>query len=327
MFAVLLLVLLVSACNMPVGEGAGTPTQGLGGVQTAAAQTVQALLQTQAALDPTAQQPTTDEVATQALPTAVVSTLAPLPSLTPQGSVKTVVPTAAATPCNRASFVDDITIPDGTNIASGANFTKTWRLKNTGSCSWTTAYKLVFSSGDAMGGPASAALPNNVDPNQTVDLSVTLKAPTTAKTYQGNWKLQDASGVNFGLGTKGDQPFWVKIVVGSGTPGVSYFAVTGIQISADPATYNGDCPFTLKLSAKITVSKAGTVSYFWERNDGGTTTKRNVEFDKASTKTVTETIDGYGFAGYSLDGSYRLYVDNPNHQYFGPVKVKITCNP
>lgn len=320
----LLGAVILSACNMPVG-GNATPTLGAGGVQTAAAMTVQAL-QTQIAAatpvpqDTQAPEPTQAVPTKAALPTAAVFTA--VPSLTPQGQS----PTGQAAVCDKVTFVDDVTIPDGTNIGAGKSFTKTWRLKNSGTCSWTSEYKLVFASGDAMGAPASVALPGAVSPNQTVDVSVTMTAPNSSKTYQGNWKLQNAKGQIFGLGSKGDQPFWVKIVVGS-TQGPSYFAVTGAQLSADPATYTGSCPFTLKLSAKLTVSTGGIVSYYWERSDGGTNDQKSVEFDKAGTKTITTEIEGVGFDGYTFDGSYRLYVDVPNHQYFGPVKVKITCNP
>src|SRR5271157_1067465 len=53
--------------------------------------------------------------------------------------------------CNWAQFVADVTVPDGTTLAPGATFTKTWRLENIGNCTWTTSYALVFSSGSAMG--------------------------------------------------------------------------------------------------------------------------------------------------------------------------------
>lgn len=319
----LLIAVLLGACNMPVGST--TPTSDAGQVQTAAAQTVQAL-QTQIAA--TAPPPSTPvpsltpppEEPTRA-PTAAVATLAPLPSLTSAP----VNPTASSV-CDKASFVADVTIPDGTSFAPGTSFTKTWRLKNDGTCTWSTSYKMVFFSGDSMDGPASAALPNTVNPGQTVDLSVTLKAPVAPKEYTGNWKLENASGVKFGLGSKADQPFWVKITVGA-TPSSSIFAVTSVQGSANPATYTGACPIELKLTAKITVSKAGRVEYFWERSDGARTTKRSINFTEASTTTVTETIEGVGFAGYSFDGNYRMYIDDPNNQYFGPVKVKITCDP
>jgi hypothetical protein len=116
---------------------------------------------------------------------------------------------------DQATFISDVTIPDKTKIEAGKSFEKTWRLKNSGTCTWSTSYAMVFASGNQMGGPASLALPKSVSPNGTVDLKVTLTAPNASGTYIGNWKLRNASGVLFGLGTKADQPFWVQIVVGA----------------------------------------------------------------------------------------------------------------
>jgi hypothetical protein len=55
----------------------------------------------------------------------------------------------------------------------------------------------------------------SVPPNGTVDVSVTLKAPPSAGTYQGYFKLRAPDGIVFGVGVKGDSNFWVKVVVGT----------------------------------------------------------------------------------------------------------------
>ncbi len=130
---------------------------------------------------------------------------------------------AAATLCNAAQFIADVTVPDGAVFAPGTSFTKTWRLKNIGTCTWTTDYSLVFVSGEQMGGPASVRLPTSVAPGQTVDLTVSLTAPASPGRYRGNWQLADASGTRFGLGVTAQGVFWVEIVVsGSGGAGVVY---------------------------------------------------------------------------------------------------------
>ncbi len=132
---------------------------------------------------------------------------------------------AAVAACNAASFVADVTVPDGSSFPAGTSFTKTWRLMNSGTCTWTTAYSLVFSSGAQMGAPASVALPNSVAPGQTLDLTLSLTAPAVAGHYRGDWLLADASAVHFGLGAGADSPFWVDINV-SGTAGASPTPVT-----------------------------------------------------------------------------------------------------
>ncbi len=133
----------------------------------------------------------------------------------------TPVPTTPVAGCDKAQFITDVTVPDGTTFAPGAAFKKTWRLKNIGTCAWTTGYSLVFSSGEQMGGPSSAPFPTSVAPGQTVDLSVNLTAPNAGGTYRGNWMLKNASGAIFGIGTGANKPFWVEIKVSgpTATPG------------------------------------------------------------------------------------------------------------
>jgi len=104
-----------------------------------------------------------------------------------------------------------VTIPDGYDIDVNKNFTKTWRLKNVGSCTWTSDYDVVFDSGAQMSGPATQQLTNgSVAPGQTIDLSIDMKSPNSSGTYKGNWKLREPGGAVFGLSTG---PFWVQIDV------------------------------------------------------------------------------------------------------------------
>ncbi len=192
--------LVALACNFP-GQPAAPDT-----FATAAAQTVAAQLT--AVVTGPAETPTPPSAAetTTAVPPAEAS-----PTATEAGAS----PTPGSAGCtDRAGFVADVTIPDNTYMAPGEAFTKTWRLRNTGTCTWTAEYALVFDSGNIMGGPASVPLPGNVPPNATVDLSVDLVAPAANGTYRGNWKLRNADGVLFGLGASGNSPFWVQIIVG-----------------------------------------------------------------------------------------------------------------
>jgi hypothetical protein len=131
--------------------------------------------------------------------------------------------------CDKAQFISDVTVPDGTTFAPGATFKKTWRLKNIGTCTWTTGYFLVFSSGEKMGGPTSAPFPTSVAPGQTVDLTVNLIAPNTGGTYRGNWMLMNSTNGLFGIGTGANKPFWVEIKVtgATATPGTPSPTPTG----------------------------------------------------------------------------------------------------
>jgi hypothetical protein len=111
-----------------------------------------------------------------------------------------------------ATFIADITYPDGTKVHAGESFTKTWRIKNVGTCTWNSDYQLVFDNGDSMGGPSYQRLTDShVAPGETLDVSVEMIAPGTLGTYRGNWKFQDPYGNIFGLTT--GNPIWVEIEV------------------------------------------------------------------------------------------------------------------
>ncbi|NQS91333.1 MAG: hypothetical protein HQ574_02905, partial [Chloroflexi bacterium] len=91
--------------------------------------------------------------------------------------------------------------------------TKTWRLLNAGKCTWTPQYTLYFDSGKQMSGPNKQnAFSVPVEPGQSIDISVELRAAKTAGTYKGFWGLKDQYGNEFGLGIEGE-PFYVEIVV------------------------------------------------------------------------------------------------------------------
>lgn len=204
-------VLALNACNMP---GVATPTvSGADAIYTAAAQTVEAQLTqvSRPSATPAFGQtpvPTGDGLETQVAPGEPTATTA---ATTPAPAATTPVETAAAG-CNQARFVRDVTIPDNADMSPGESFVKTWRLENTGTCTWTTDYRLVFSEGDAMGAPASSPLGNEpVAPGETVDVSVQLTAPETPGTYRADFKLSTGAGEVFGL--RDDKTFWAQVRV------------------------------------------------------------------------------------------------------------------
>jgi len=172
------------ACNLPQATPAVSEPNA---AFTAAALTVAAQL-TQSAL--TLNAPTVTSIAppltTPPTNTTTAPTIAPPPTISP-----TLSPTATQI-CDKAQFIKDITIPDGTVKAPGEAFEKIWQLKNIGACSWT-GYSLVFDDGNPMSGPASSAI-GNTPPGGTVDISVNLVAPATTGVHRGYWRIRNSSG-------------------------------------------------------------------------------------------------------------------------------------
>jgi hypothetical protein len=231
------MVLLLAACNL----GELPPTQDPGAIFTQAAQTVVAQLTQDAAIpnqdaigtsvaqtiiaDLTANAPTATHTPPPPTPTETLP-----PTFTPTAT-NTLIPTATWTasptvdprPCDAASFVADVTIPDGTVMTPGTSFTKIWRIRNVGICNWTNQYSLVFTSGERMDSSfREYALPGTVRPGETIDLEIDFVAPSISGNYRSNWMLRNASGRNFGVGRIYDSPFWVSIRVTAPNPDFAY---------------------------------------------------------------------------------------------------------
>jgi len=137
------------------------------------------------------------------------------PTSTPVPATSTPVP-PTATPvsyCDWLTFVKDVTVPDGTILLPGERFTKTWRITNRGTCTWTPDYMLVFTSGEQMGGTSAVRLPGYVSPGQSIDISITLTAPNAKGRYTGYWMLRNPAGTLFGYGDKANKAFYVEIRV------------------------------------------------------------------------------------------------------------------
>lgn len=193
----------------------GTPVipQDSSSLETYVAQTIEAELTKQAE----------EYTPTFTLTPEQTNTTTPTASVTPEiiAPTNTSVPPTLAVPkftpistvCNRAQFIRDLSVEDNSLMQPGASFVKTWRLKNIGHCTWTTNYMLVFHSGNDIEANRSIPLPRSVDPNQTIDISVPMNAPQKAGTYRGDWMLSNPSGSRFGIGSNGDQTFWVQIRV------------------------------------------------------------------------------------------------------------------
>ena len=125
----------------------------------------------------------------QATPTSITITIAPT-------FTQTIPPTQTPRPCNKGSLVSE-SPRDYAKFAAGEDFDKTWRIRNDGTCTWSTSYRLEFKDGSKMGGPSSKNLTQNVAPGESIDIIIDLEAPDTAGIYRGNWQLVDDKGQAF----------------------------------------------------------------------------------------------------------------------------------
>lgn len=168
------------------------------------------------------------------------------PTSTPTGGLGASL--TAPTNCrDTAVLLQDVTIPDGTNIPYGTKFLKTWQFRNTGTCPWV-GYKIAFVSGDRMEAANEAPVPDSA-PKADVNVSMELTAPTTDGIYTGFFELRNGSNKAVAIGI--EKTFWVKITVGNVTiptlqaPTLAVPTVSGTLTSQKPP---GSCTFTTSWS-------------------------------------------------------------------------------
>jgi predicted small lipoprotein YifL len=189
-------ILLTLAAMLLAACGQATPTQDPNAQITVIAQTVQSQLTRIALLTPSA----TATLEPSATPTPIPATDTPSgPTLT---STNTPYPTlpAGVKGNDNSKFAGDVTVPDGTAFTAGTVFTKTWKFTNIGNTTWTTDYKLVYIDGNITGqnNALSVNLPGNINPGDTLQISVNFVAPEANGSYTSRWKLFSASGAFFG---------------------------------------------------------------------------------------------------------------------------------
>lgn len=122
-------------------------------------------------------------------------------------------------PCLRLSLVQEY-IPDGTVFAPSTSFDKVWVLRNTGNCTWTSNYSLIWVGGTSFNGakvqyfndrddfPAEGVLNGS-----TYAVHMWMQAPSGVGHFRSYWMLRDDHGTYFGWGSSGQNAFWVDIKV------------------------------------------------------------------------------------------------------------------
>lgn len=196
--------LLLSACGATAATEVPTLTVNPDDIRTQAVGTFSADLTATAFAAPTNTPATT--------PTPLV-TLAPLATSTGGIAFGVTAPAGgvgATASCYGLSFVSDVTIPDNTPVTAGQSFTKTWKVKNAGSCAWDAGFKFSFTGGEQMGG-TTYTLPSSVAAGAVTDISVAMTAPNKSGTLRGNWRMSTASGQFFG------DEVYVQVVIGGGS--------------------------------------------------------------------------------------------------------------
>lgn len=175
------------------------------------------------------QQPDVDSIRTQAVSTfasSLTETLVAVPTafstptirptVTTTAITETPLPTATTNPCYNLLYIEDVTIPDGTQLKAGEVFTKTWLVQNIGGCAWRVGFTFQHVGGELMRG-TTVVLTEAIPTGAKREISVQLVVPSGINgLIQSSWRMADENGVFFG------DTLSVNIVVGNiTTPAVT----------------------------------------------------------------------------------------------------------
>ena len=150
--------------------------------------------------------PTAFRPPTRLLPTQPLPSITPVPPVFSLTSLSAVSPTPILPCTNQLTFVQDLTIPDGTVLAPGAPIDKQWLVANSGSCNWDSRYRLKPIGGEVLGAPTEQALyPAKAGTQATLRISFT--TPLEAGIHQTAWQAFGPDGIAFG------DPVFMQIVV------------------------------------------------------------------------------------------------------------------
>ncbi len=223
-----------------------------------------------------------------------------------------------------ANFVSE-TVPDGTITTAGSVFTKTWRIKNTGTCTWDSTWKWVYVSGDLLGGATYYNFPQPTAPGDTVDVPVVFTAPEAGGSYRGYWEIKSPWGLAFGDSDSGNA-FWVDIVVGSGTPAnnktQTAYSITNVTYDVTRTCTSANTFYTI--TASISSNGPLTATFTWEQSDGNEKPNNKITFASATTRTVTR--DWSQHIGSSDNERWaQIIVTDPAYQEFPKVTLPPLC--
>ena len=273
------LLVILTACS----PGAVVqPTQDTHTIYTAAAQTIQAHTSTQVATPAT-----------------------PVPATATQTAVEqpTWTSAPAVSDCeDSAQYIRDDGL-DGTTYAPNTPFTKTWTVKNTGSCTWDSSY-LVFQLSGAFitQQPGYYMVPQGqtVAPGQTVNISIGMTSPVENGNYKSYWGLKNADGQVMPVqGGANGNSFYVDIQVNDGSTTAGKVTAASIDIELEQGSGKACTPdATYFVHAYITANGPTTASYeigstagqisagYFEDNGLSPYITGTVVFDQAATKTI-----------------------------------------
>lgn len=112
---------------------------------------------------------------------------------------------------NILTFLEDLTIPDGTQVQPGDALDKRWLVQNNGTCNWNERYRLKLIAGSALGLPEEQALYPARSGTQAI-IRLLFTAPDQPGLQRSAWQAFSPQGEAFG------DPIYIEVFVESSAP-------------------------------------------------------------------------------------------------------------
>ncbi len=135
---------------------------------------------------PAAAETVTPRVASQPTPSLAPATPSEAPRITP-------TPTCT----DSLTYLEDLSIPDGAQVAPGQPLDKRWRVQNSGTCNWDEHYRVKLIAGPDLGAQGEQALYPARGGTELI-VRILFTAPNEAGKYRSAWQAYDPQGKPFG---------------------------------------------------------------------------------------------------------------------------------
>lgn len=112
-------------------------------------------------------------------------------------------------PMPTMTFIQDITIGEGESVPPDTDFTKTWRVQNSGTEAWPQGSYLRFLQGHILGSNERQEV-RSLQPQEYANISIQMHSPKECGLYQGQWRMCAQNGMFFG------ETIWVILEVKEG---------------------------------------------------------------------------------------------------------------
>lgn len=168
------------------------------------------------------------------IPSPILPTQPAKPQIVETTNKNPIVPAPQLVPSEKLemAFLSDVTIPDGSEIIAGENFSKVWRLSNSGTTTWPLGCRLTLESntGECLSTVKFVDIPGEVPSGSAVTISVEMEAPKKTGRHVSYWRMHGPSGAAFGA------RIWVDIIsVEKPAPQVAAPAAAAAVVPAAPA--------------------------------------------------------------------------------------------